>query len=325
LRLNSERGQSIVELAIVLPVLLLVVLAALDFGRVFLGWVVLNNAARVGANYAAIHPDAWGSPGDAAERTEYEDLVKAARADAAISLTDCDLEPVPAPVFPEGTDIGDPAELELACDFDPLTPIIGDIFAGSGNRLSVSASSIFPVRRGVLAPAGPTPEPVCPLADFEWSVSDPENDPFRVAFTDTSAGGPSSWAWDLGDGANSTLQNPERTYAAAGAYTVELTVNNCSSYSTSVILSEPPPSPDPSASPAPSPSLTPEPVCIVPGFAGTRKNDAQGSWSGRGFTTEVQFLPGPGNYKIEYQSVVGEQEAPCNIEIAVGPDPVPEP
>jgi hypothetical protein len=164
---------------------------------------------------------------------------------------------------------------------------------------------------------------VCPLASFEWSVPDAANDPFRVVFADTSAGGPSLWAWDLGDGANSILQDPEHSYATAGAYTVSLTVNGCSTFVDDVTVNEPPPSPDPSASPVASPSSPPDPACIVPGLAGTRRNNAQDAWSDRGFTTQVQFLAGPGNYLIEYQSVVGEQEAPCNVDITVGPDPLP--
>ena len=56
-RRGPRRGQSIVEFALVLPVLLFLLLMGLDFGRVFLGWVNLNNAARVGANYAALYPD----------------------------------------------------------------------------------------------------------------------------------------------------------------------------------------------------------------------------------------------------------------------------
>ncbi len=72
---------------IVLPVLLLIVLAALDFGRVFMGWVVLNNAARVAANYAAANPNAWDSPGNPAQRAAYQTLVSEAR-DEANSFSD---------------------------------------------------------------------------------------------------------------------------------------------------------------------------------------------------------------------------------------------
>ncbi len=58
---DRSRGQSLVEFALVLPMILLLMLIALDFGRVFLGWVALNNSARVAANYAAMNPNAWGA------------------------------------------------------------------------------------------------------------------------------------------------------------------------------------------------------------------------------------------------------------------------
>jgi len=61
------RGQTIVEFALTLPVLILLLLFAIDFGRVFLGWISLNNAARVGANYAAMHPHDWDSGSGPAE------------------------------------------------------------------------------------------------------------------------------------------------------------------------------------------------------------------------------------------------------------------
>ena len=49
---QRSRGQSLVEFALVLPMILLLMLIAIDFGRVFLGWVALNNSARVAANFA---------------------------------------------------------------------------------------------------------------------------------------------------------------------------------------------------------------------------------------------------------------------------------
>ncbi len=52
-RARRGRGQSLVEFALVLPVVILVVLMALDFGRVFMGWVGVNSMARVGAHYAS--------------------------------------------------------------------------------------------------------------------------------------------------------------------------------------------------------------------------------------------------------------------------------
>lgn len=73
----------------------------------------------------------------------------------------------------------------------------------------------------------PTTEPTqVPLvADF---TADPTSGsaPLAVAFNDASAGGPTSWRWDFGDGGTSTERNPIHTYAAEGTYSVTLTVGN---------------------------------------------------------------------------------------------------
>ena len=48
-----ESGQSAVELAVVLPVFLLLLVVAADFGRVFYMSISVNTAARAGAQYGA--------------------------------------------------------------------------------------------------------------------------------------------------------------------------------------------------------------------------------------------------------------------------------
>ena len=50
-------GQSLVEFALLLPLLLLLVIGAMDIGRIFYYKMVLTNAAREGANYLAYYPD----------------------------------------------------------------------------------------------------------------------------------------------------------------------------------------------------------------------------------------------------------------------------
>jgi PKD repeat protein len=64
-----------------------------------------------------------------------------------------------------------------------------------------------------------------PVADFTSNVTS-GNTPLAVQFTDTSAGSPTAWSWDFGDGENSTLQDPVHTYQASGAMTVKLTAAN---------------------------------------------------------------------------------------------------
>jgi Flp pilus assembly protein TadG len=50
----SERGQAIIELALTLPLLLMVVLGVFDFGLMFQRFEVVTNAAREGARLAVL-------------------------------------------------------------------------------------------------------------------------------------------------------------------------------------------------------------------------------------------------------------------------------
>ncbi|HSS35818.1 MAG TPA: carboxypeptidase regulatory-like domain-containing protein [Patescibacteria group bacterium] len=51
--------------------------------------------------------------------------------------------------------------------------------------------------------------------------------PLTVTFADASTGGPTSWAWDFGDGTSSTAQfPPAHVYTNAGTYTVSLVASN---------------------------------------------------------------------------------------------------
>jgi hypothetical protein len=133
-----------VELALMLPLILLILLFAIDFGRVFLGWVNLNNTVRIAANFAALNPNAWNplNPDDVA-KAEY---IRQIEADAA--GINCQMPtPIPDPVFPSGNAIGSPVRVDITCQFDFITPIIGGIV---GDPMPVSASAAFPIRSGAI-------------------------------------------------------------------------------------------------------------------------------------------------------------------------------
>jgi Flp pilus assembly protein TadG len=55
-RKRSEHGQSLVETALVLPVLLLLLAIVVDVSRAFDALMVLTNAVRQGARYASLEP-----------------------------------------------------------------------------------------------------------------------------------------------------------------------------------------------------------------------------------------------------------------------------
>jgi len=156
-RRRRSRGQSLAEFALTFPMALLMVLFGLDFGRVFLGWVALNNAARQAANYAAMNPTAWTAPYNIAVQSTYTSLVTTEAANINCTLA----TPVPAPSFPSGTSIGAPASVKLQCSFSLITPLIGVL---TGNPIALSAYSAFPVRAGLIEgvpvpSASPTPSP----------------------------------------------------------------------------------------------------------------------------------------------------------------------
>jgi len=162
----DPRGQSLVEFAISAPVVLLMVLFGIDFGRVFLGWVALTNAVREAANFAALNPTAWNTPGNPAAQAEYVRLIA-----ADTTGINCTMPATPPnPTFPTGTDIGSPAVAAITCQFSLITPVIGNII---GSSINVSASASFPVRSGaiagvpgggVLPTAGPTVLPTPTIA-----------------------------------------------------------------------------------------------------------------------------------------------------------------
>lgn len=54
LEARSERGQAMVEFALVLPILLVLVLGIIQFGILFNNYVTLTDAVRAGARQAAV-------------------------------------------------------------------------------------------------------------------------------------------------------------------------------------------------------------------------------------------------------------------------------
>lgn len=54
-RLRDENGQSFVEFVFILPFLVFLVLAIVQFGKGFHDYITITDAARVGAREAAVH------------------------------------------------------------------------------------------------------------------------------------------------------------------------------------------------------------------------------------------------------------------------------
>ena len=55
-RNRGDRGQALVELAMIAPILIILMLGVIDYGRVYFAYVSVTNGARIGADYAASGP-----------------------------------------------------------------------------------------------------------------------------------------------------------------------------------------------------------------------------------------------------------------------------
>ncbi len=55
--IRREEGQSVVEAAFVIPLLILILCGILDFGWIFSNQLMVNNCSREGARYAIVNSD----------------------------------------------------------------------------------------------------------------------------------------------------------------------------------------------------------------------------------------------------------------------------
>lgn len=111
-RLHIRRGASVVELAILLPLLAFLFVIAVDFGRVYFFSVTLQNCARAGALYAS---DSY-----VADESPFANVQEAALADAT------DLSPAPTITTQDGTDGGRSyVEVTAAYPFKSITQFPG--------------------------------------------------------------------------------------------------------------------------------------------------------------------------------------------------------
>jgi PKD repeat protein len=192
-RRQRTRGQSVVEFALVVPVLLLLTLTAIDFGRVYLGWINLQQMTRIAANQAAEHASVWATPGDpTGQKAKYQAKV---RNDAR--QINCVLpNPLPDPVLGAGTALGAPVTVALSCQFGIITPIISNVI---GSTVLVSAETTYPVKEGVVAtvPGGGTPIIPLPIAKFTGSPQSGWGPSMQVIFTNESTGAPTSQTWNF--------------------------------------------------------------------------------------------------------------------------------
>lgn len=137
-------GQALVELAVVLPVVILLLLALFDAGRAVVFYAELTNVARVAARVAIVNQsnDATCTSSDrtfkceAAGQSTGLGLDAATIPDLTIAGTDC--------AIPSNCT----ATVTVSYVFDPVTPVVGSMIG----EVVLSASETMPIERTYIHP-----------------------------------------------------------------------------------------------------------------------------------------------------------------------------
>jgi PKD repeat protein len=273
-----SRGQGLVEFALLVPILLLILLIAVDFGRLFFTYIEVNNAAREGAAYGA--GDATGTTTITA-RALSETNAQKQRGEGGVSSLPSSVtvkcagplplaNPISCADAAGGTGPGNTITVNVSEKFSFLTPLINGFF---NNDFTMNASATAAVLGFVPSSAvvpgtcasGPT------LATFTVTTVTPGSG--RTVNVDATSSRPDSgmcaisgFNWSWGDGSDPFLQEGVQfthTFASDGIYTISLEVTNQAGTligTQTVTVGTPTPTPTPTGTPTPTPTPTPIPT-----------------------------------------------------------------
>jgi Flp pilus assembly protein TadG len=235
LRANSgrrSRGQALVEFALIVPVMLLLLLIAIDFGRLFFSYVQINNAAREAASYASHFPQDNAQISNVAlQETNAQSQVgesafvvtTSCKNSAGVTLASCALAAGGA------AGAGNTITVNVNERFTFLTPLIGAMFSNLHLIADATATvTDFASSSGGSPPAGCS----LPVPSFVVNVTSG-----MTVFADPTASRPNSgvcnisgfnWSWDS-DPNNDTVgtaTGDSHTYTIPGTYIITLEVTN---------------------------------------------------------------------------------------------------
>ena len=158
----GQRGQALVELAVIVPVAMLLLLMAGDLARLFGTRVTLEGAARAGALEAARHPTSYqaGQPCDAqVNRVMCAVLTETGTGFVVIAPADVTLTCDPSPCTET---LGSQVSVSVVGHFALLTPILAPFTGGQAFDVTASAAAqiaVHPVIAGSSQTPSPSPTP----------------------------------------------------------------------------------------------------------------------------------------------------------------------
>lgn len=122
---SGERGTAVLEMAMVLPLMLLLVMGTLDFGRAVYGYNALANAARDGARFASVDPT--NTP--CIRTTAVRNGAPANLTTGGVTVT-----------LPGTVDLGQPVTVSVQSSYQPLSALIADAIGASSVTLKAHAT-----------------------------------------------------------------------------------------------------------------------------------------------------------------------------------------
>lgn len=126
--LKTQRGQSLVEMAIVLPVFILLTIGMFDLGRAVWQGSTLAEVARNGARYAITAPtDCTGI-----KNAVINSGVGVVLTSSSVTISE-----------PSGVQTGDAVTVSVTTTFTPITPLIAGIIGKTSFTMTRAATMII--------------------------------------------------------------------------------------------------------------------------------------------------------------------------------------
>jgi Flp pilus assembly protein TadG len=278
IRRRHSQGQALVELAIVIPVMLFLLLGALDLGRLFYAKITVANAAKEGAFVAASGKGTFSAGACSTSNT----VMCAATSEATGGFVTVSSANVTASVCPANATFGSTASVTVKASFHAITPFIGAMLGGQDILLGATANAqcaVFPVAADNTPSSGN-----CTIPDLT-----PNTDPGPPIVTTTVPKSQAAALWSeagftgtvtpIGDATDWTIVAQSPASGGSAACTSGVTI-----YQSAVAM------------------------CSVPKFVGensngtSQQNSIRTTWTNAGFTAANLSFTGSGN-KVTAQSI----------------------
>jgi Flp pilus assembly protein TadG len=130
-RIKKNVGQSVLEFALIFPILFLMITGLFDLGRAVFAYTTFNNAVREGTRYASVQPKNTTGATDTAIESKIRNYfyqIKDFNDNSVIHIARIDMDTDPK------------IQITITYSFNPITPGIKQII-GHGSSIAIVAES----------------------------------------------------------------------------------------------------------------------------------------------------------------------------------------